>query len=625
MVLLLMLAVAAGHPSSLLPTTQHNVDVSRTALTPDPQAGDTYHKSDKEERGPPKICDVKAHGARGDNFTDDTSAFVAAIVACSGAAPTAGRGVVLAPAPGRYLLKPLQLKDNVELQIQTGATLVLWPYGADYPNYTLAQVRPGGEIPEAGCFNNPTRQFACVSSGCTQSASQIPMSFLWGENVSNVAIGGGGTIDGQGLMWWLHSWWKRRDLNMYWRPKLFEFPGATDLTLGGPKGLLLVNSPMWNTALHRNTRLTVTNVTVRSPSAWINTDGINFSGEDIYVADCTVFNGDDCVPVFAASGPRGTRNVLVERVACHGGTNAGIVVNCVHPSGHAQNLTFRDITANGTMHGAGIKSCSAQFPATITDVRFEAITMRNIRSSSSGAIYVNAFSQDTDASRARVGTGVDNQITTARYPSCGGDSRPDGALLRVHNISFIDIAVTSPANVVPGKFDCATSHGACTGFYMRNVTVAGHGKFTCTNGVYGSTGQHVIPAACFAASGKAPAGLTPCCPLDPERGAFIPWVREGNVSNVWCNPGNRSCSSDGHGAPGTPLLGVTPSEAGCRAMCEAFPNCTQYVYDGRQTKRNCFGRCDTYWSPHPTPVADNIVSARRVKPNADEAQLEPLQ
>ena len=291
------------------------------------EAYDGVLKTDDEKRGTvprPKICDVTAHGARGDNSTDDTDAFDAAIAACSGAAPT-GRGVVLAPAPGRYLLKPLELKDNVELQIRPGATLVLWPFGASYPNYTAAHVRPSGQIPEAGCFNNPAGAFTCGPPVCRQSALQIPKSFLWGENVSNVVIGGGGTIDGQGLAWWLNSWWKRPDLNMYWRPKLLEFPGASDLTLGGPQGLRLLNSPMWNTALHRNTRLRVSNVTVHSPSEWINTDGINFSGEDIHVADCTVFNGDDCVPVFAASGPRGTRNVLVERVACHGGTNAGIV------------------------------------------------------------------------------------------------------------------------------------------------------------------------------------------------------------------------------------------------------------------------------------------------------------
>jgi polygalacturonase len=90
--------------------------------------------------------------------------------------------------------------------------------------------------------------------------------------------------------------------------------------------------------------------------------------------------------VFAAPGPKGTRNVLVERVACHGGTNAGIVVNCVHPSGSATNLTFRNVVANGTMHGAGIKSCSAAFPASIRDVVFSDISMTNIRSSSSGAM-----------------------------------------------------------------------------------------------------------------------------------------------------------------------------------------------------------------------------------------------
>jgi polygalacturonase len=486
------------------------------ALTSTANPAKTVTDDTTAEAGAPKMCDVRRHGARGDNSTDDTAAFVAAIAACSGAAPT-GRGVVVAPAPGTYLLKPLELKDNVELQILAGATLVLWPFGPNYPNYTSAHVRPGGEIPEAGCFNNPTGTFACVSSGCKQTESQIPMSFLWGENVSNVAIGGGGTIDGQGLAWWLSSWWKRRDLNMYWRPKLFEFPGATDLTLGGEKGLLLVNSPMWNTALHRNSRLTVTNVTVHSPSEWINTDGINFSGEDIYVADCTVFNGDDCVPVFAASGARGTRNVLVERVACHGGTNAGIVVNCVHPSGSAQNLTFRDIIANGTMHGAGIKSCSAQFPATIADVRFESITMTNVRKSGSGAIYVNAFGQDTDAgSQYSVATEYTSsrssssrrQVAAASDPLLGGIPKLDDALLRVHNISFIDIAVSSPANVMPGKFSCAALKGSCTGFYMRNVTVAGHGRFACTN-VIGSAGPHVTPAACFEPAGKPPSLASP--------------------------------------------------------------------------------------------------------------------
>ena len=382
-------------------------------------------------------------------------------------------------------------------------------------------------------------------------------------------------------------------------------PGATDLTIGGDEGLTLKNSPMWNTALHSNRRLRVVNVTVHSPTEWINTDGINFSGEDIYVADCTVFNGDDCVPVFAASGPRGTRNVLVERVTCHGGTNAGIVVNCVHPYGSATNLTFRHIIANGTMHGAGIKSCALTFAANISDVKFEDIQMVNLRHSQSGAIYVNAFSQDAremleDAEG--IGSNEVMRKKAMSYPSCGDDT--DGALLRVHNISFVDIRVLSPVTVVPGKFSCATAVGSCDGFYMSNVSVAGSGKFECTGNVIGSAGPDVTPTSCFKpAAGRSPGS---CCPLDLNRGPFIPWVRMGNASNVYHIP------SQPNGAPGTPLLGVSPTEAGCRSLCEAFPNCTQYVWDARPSQFKCSGRCDTHWSPHPTPLADNIVSARRV-------------
>ena len=301
-------------------------------------------------------------------------------------------------------------------------------------------------------------------------------------------------------------------------------------------------------------------------------------------------------------------------------------MNCVHPFGSAQNLTFRHIMANGTMHGAGIKSCAADFPATITDVSFESITMTNLRHSSGGAIYVNAFGQDTGAAfRQREGTGSRVAAARARGPSCGGGPKPaaGGALLRVHNISFTDIVVSSPLTAVPGRFSCAAAAGACTGFYMRNVSVAGQGQghaFTCEN-VLGSAGPHVTPAACFAPAGQPPGpppSPPPCCPLDPDRGALIPWVREGNVSNVWCSPGDKSCASDGHGSPGKPLLGVSATEAHCRALCEGFPNCTQYVWDARPTRHACFGRCDTRWSPHPTPPAYNIVSARRVNVKTDD-------
>jgi hypothetical protein len=246
--------------------------------------------------------------------------------------------------------------------------------------------------------------------------------------------------------------------------------------------------------------------------------------------------------------------------------------------------------------------------------------------------YVNAFSQDrvsihnereqaAEPDTIVSGPAYVHMLTTTQtlvpsYPSCG--SGPDGsdALLRVHNISFIDIVVSSPTSVTPGKFTCSKAAASCTGFYMRNVTVVGVGSFACQGGVEGSAGLNVKPPACFKPAGEGPPRS--CCPFDPHRGALIPWVRVGNVSNVYAVP------ETPFGAPGKPLLGVSPTEAGCQAMCERDSNCTQYVWDARPSKLKCFGRCDTYWKPHPTPPADNIVSARRVKVKADERDARSL-
>ena len=110
----------------------------------------------------------------------------------------------------------------------------------------------------------------------------------------------------------------------------------------------------------------------------------------------------------------------------------------------------------------------------------------------------------------------------------------------------------------------------------------------------------------FAVHGGQPGpdGPFKTCPLDPTRGEFVPWVRAENVSNVW---GQASPA----GAPFAPLLGVYPTEAACRAACEADTNCTQYSWNEALAgwERHCFARCDTEWSLHPLA---GVVAARRV-------------
>ena len=67
---------------------------------------------------PVSVCDVTAHGAKGDGVVLDTGAIQKAIDACSGG----GGGVVWFPA-GNYLSGTIVLKSNITLHLSPGATL----------------------------------------------------------------------------------------------------------------------------------------------------------------------------------------------------------------------------------------------------------------------------------------------------------------------------------------------------------------------------------------------------------------------------------------------------------------------------------------------------------------------
>jgi polygalacturonase len=97
--------------------------------------------------------DVKAYGATGVRTQNATVACQSAIDACT----AAGGGTVNVP-PGDYSIGMLQLKDNVTLHVEAGATLFLIQDNAQFPRGRRAM--------------------------------------LFAENAVNLAITGRGTLDG---------------------------------------------------------------------------------------------------------------------------------------------------------------------------------------------------------------------------------------------------------------------------------------------------------------------------------------------------------------------------------------------------------------------------------------------
>lgn len=113
-------------------------------------------------------CDVRSFGAFGDGRTLDTRAINAAI-----AAPACAQSVVVLQAPGVYRAGTLRLRSHLHLLIESGATLL----GGGPGSFDTAE---------------PNRFSPWQDSG----HSHWRCSMLYGANLTNLTVSGGGTIDG---------------------------------------------------------------------------------------------------------------------------------------------------------------------------------------------------------------------------------------------------------------------------------------------------------------------------------------------------------------------------------------------------------------------------------------------
>lgn len=262
-------------------------------------------------RIPEATFNVTGFGAVADGTTDNTAAIQHAI----DTAVAAGGGTVVVPAGDQpYLCGPLTLGSHVDLEIDTGATLRLLPYAAE---------------PKPGAY--PLRGHAYPN-------------FLTAAGAHDVALTGGGTIDGQGEAWWAAF---RANHRMPHRPFLVRLEHCERVLLAG---VTLRHSPMFHAAISAND-LTVFGLTIQAPETAPNTDGIDPSGARILIQNCAVSVGDD--------------NVVLKpgREFCRDIT----VADCAFGAGHGMSVGGQ---SNRGLDGMVVKNCS--FDGTTSGLRLKA-------------------------------------------------------------------------------------------------------------------------------------------------------------------------------------------------------------------------------------------------------------
>ncbi|HEU5166884.1 MAG TPA: glycoside hydrolase family 28 protein [Chitinophagaceae bacterium] len=318
---------------------------------------------------------IKKYGAVADGNTLNTKSINTAIDALS----KKGGGIVLVPS-GLWLTGPIILKNNINLHLAAGATLLFTPDKSEYP-----LVKANWE-------------------GLPQMRNQSPIS---ATNAINIAITGKGIIDGNGDVWravkndkLTESQWKKKvasggvlsedkktwypseefmkgskmqnpgmissakDAAFYQGVKDFLRPNLVLLTSCKYillEGVTFQNSPAWCLHPLMCENLTVRNVFVKNPWYAQNGDGIDAESCKNVLIENSVFDvGDDALCMKSGRDADGRkRGMPIENVIIRGCTvyaaHGGFVIGS-EMSGGARNIYVSNCTFIGTDIGLRFKT-----------------------------------------------------------------------------------------------------------------------------------------------------------------------------------------------------------------------------------------------------------------------------
>lgn len=248
----------------------------------------------------PHTVNIRDFGAIGDGTTLNTIAIQAAVDSCN----KNGGGRVVIPT-GTWLSGTILMKDNVELHLAHGSTLLGSKRHHDYPRQPTPKFR---SLKDIGGF----------------------YALLYAEGVNNIAVTGSGTIDGQGK--YQEPRYGKGDQDG--RPRNIVFVSCRDIRI---EGIRMRNSGMWNQHY-----LDCDNIIVRGLDVYNhanrNNDAIDIdSCRRVTISDCH-FDTDDDGITLKSTGATPTENVTITNCTVSSYCNA--IKAGTESSGGFRNITI---------------------------------------------------------------------------------------------------------------------------------------------------------------------------------------------------------------------------------------------------------------------------------------------
>ncbi|MDF7812121.1 glycoside hydrolase family 28 protein [Hymenobacter sp. YC55] len=340
---------------------------------------------------------IAKYGAVADAVTSNTAAFQKAIDECS----QKGGGVVLVPR-GQWLTGPIEMRSNVNLHVATGA---------------LVQ------------FSNKRSDYKLHKTNWEGLDAVRNQALIYGRNLENVAITGGGILDGAGEAWWMvqkgrstEGEWKQlvasggflNEKQDRWYPSAQSLKGTTVKEAGvlteekseikdfeeikdylRPdflvldqckrllfEGVTFQNSPAWTVHPMRSEDVIVRNINVLNGPYTPNTDALDLeSCKNGIVEGCTFSAGDDAICIKSGRNEQGrkrampTENFIIRNCKVYRG-HGGFVIGS-EMSGGARNLYVSNITMIGTDIGLRFKTTRGR-GGVVENIFIQDIDMKDI-------------------------------------------------------------------------------------------------------------------------------------------------------------------------------------------------------------------------------------------------------
>ncbi len=346
---------------------------------------------------PAREISVADYGGVGDGVTLNSEAFAKAIDVLV----KHGGGRLTVPT-GVWLTGPITLKDNIELHVRPDAVLL---FSDDRDLYPIVET---------------------VFEGLDTKRCLAPIN---ADGAKNIAITGGGTIDGNGDSWrqvkkskMAPSNWKNllksggftnakgdvwypdstsyrgsivsdafnvpqgleteeqwNSVKTYLRPVLIGLKNCENVLL---EDCLFQNSPCWNIHPLMCKNVIINNITVRNPWYSQNGDGLDVdSCENVLVINSSFDVGDDAICIKSGKDEDGRRrakpcrNLIVDNnIVFHG--HGGFVVGS-EMSGGVKNIKVSNCRFLGTDVGLRFKSCRGR-GGVVENIHISDIVMMNI-------------------------------------------------------------------------------------------------------------------------------------------------------------------------------------------------------------------------------------------------------